>query len=86
MRHITFFEVVLALFAISVPIGVTLVIVGPFEFFQAMGTAIIAMAAMGLWIAASGLRLVHPQRWAELTAPLRRGGPSPADHVRAAPR
>ena len=70
MRNVSWFECGLALFGAALPIGLVVMIAAPLNFFHAMGAAILAMGLIGLWISVLGLKLEHPERWAEIRASL----------------
>jgi hypothetical protein len=80
MRHVSWFEFGLALFAGALPVGVLLVVAAPLEFFHAVGAAIVAMGLIGLWISVIGLKLEDPQRWAQIRASLFRFSASSPRH------
>ena len=71
-RGLCWFECGLALFGAALPIGVVLIFSAPVDFFHAIGAAIVAMALIGLWVSALGLRLEHPERWAEIRSSIAR--------------
>ena len=60
---LTWFELGLGLFATSLPIGLVVLLVAPFSFFHVLGTTIVGMALIGIWVSALGLKLEHPDRW-----------------------
>lgn len=69
-RRFTWYELLLALFGAAFPIGLVLMLVGPVDFFHAIGAAILGMALVGVWISALGLQLEHPERWNALKGSL----------------
>jgi hypothetical protein len=75
---ITWFECLLALSGGALPIGLVLMLVAPVSFFHAVGAAIVGMGLIGLWVAALGLQLEHPERWHALKASVvRLAAPAP---------
>lgn len=80
---LTWFEVALQLFAIALPLGVIVVVVAPVDFLHALGALIVGTALIGLWVAALGLQLEHPERWHALKGSLRRltMAPSPSRSI-----
>jgi hypothetical protein len=65
-RRISWFEFGLALFGAALPIGVLLMLAAPLHFFHALGAAVVAMGLIGFWVSALGLKLEHPERWAQI--------------------
>ena len=75
MGRLTWFEVLLRVFAAALPIGLAVIVAAPVEFVHALGVLILGTGLIGLWVCALGLQLEHPERWHAIKATLRRIAP-----------
>ena len=67
-QSLSWFEFGLGLFALSVPVGLLIVWMGPVDFIKVMGLIIVGTGLIGVWVSAAGLKLEHPARWRSLVA------------------